>query len=113
MPSRRNHSAPERPYSGPVSDDIGWLDQLTSDGRRELLSLVGKFLETHRRLTEQSQLARLESDVLGGSKPEEVVTFLTAHALHAAKAAELQLTVGDVAAKMAALLRKEIGLRDD
>ncbi|WP_461023561.1 hypothetical protein [Thalassiella azotivora] len=92
-----------------MSDD-GWLDRLTPDARREMHQLVGQFLAAHRELDEHSRLARLESDVLAGtSRAGEVISFLAAHAVHAARAAELQLRIGDLAAEMATLLERDLG----
>lgn len=80
---------------------------MSDEGRRELLHLVATFLARHKSLSEHSQLARLEADILAGSEPREVIRFLSAHARHAARAAELQLSVGELAARMAALLERE------
>jgi hypothetical protein len=96
-----------------VSDEGRWLDRMSPEGRAEFLALVQDFLATHRELGEQSQLAGLEQDFLEEPEPLNVADFFAAHAAHAGRVADLQLRAGELAAAMAALLRREFGTVDD
>jgi hypothetical protein len=96
-----------------VTDEAKWLDRMSPDGRAEFLTLVHDFLETHRQLGEQSQLAGLERDFLEDPEPLHVADYFAAHAAHAGRVADLQLRAGELAAMMAALLRREFGVADD
>jgi hypothetical protein len=92
-----------------MSEAEGWLSRMTPEAKVEFLALVQQFIGTHRELSEQSSLAGLEQDFLGAPEPLTVAEYFTAHAVHADTVADLQRQVGELAAQMADVLRREFG----
>ncbi|MFC0715220.1 hypothetical protein [Cellulomonas biazotea] len=87
-----------------MADDGGWRDRMTPEDRREFTSATARFMILHSEVKSVGEAAMLERDVVAPEDPAQARDYFKSLSAHYAKLARLHAEVGDVTARMAAIL---------